>query len=219
MLITYHGHSTFKLKGKLGSVVTDPYHAGIGLQLSTLSADIVTVSHDHSDHNSIEQVKTTARRQRPFIIKKPGEYEIGGISVFGVPTFHDANNGVERGSNTVFTILIDELRVCHLGDLGHELTVTQQEEIGSVDVLLCPVGGVFTIDPKQAMKVIRMLEPSIVIPMHFRTPKHDAAVYADVSTREDFVAVFGSESTEVEKIEITRTSLPEETELALLLQT
>jgi len=219
MLVTYHGHSTFKLKGKLGSVVTDPYHAEIGLQLPTLSADIVTVSHDHEDHNAVEQVGTTSRRTRPFLIKKPGEYEIGGISVFGVPTFHDDSNGSERGSNTVFTILLDELRICHLGDLGHELTATQLEAIGSVDVLLCPVGGVFTLDPKQAVKVIRSLEPSIVIPMHFRTPAHDPTVFAELATREEFTTEYGSEVTPVDKLDLSRVSLPEETELALLIQT
>ncbi|NCN06671.1 MAG: MBL fold metallo-hydrolase [Candidatus Pacebacteria bacterium] len=219
MQITYHGHSTFKLKGKLGSVVTDPYNAEIGLQLSTLSADIVTVSHAHADHNAFNQIKTTARRSHPFVVEKPGEYEVGGISVFGVPTFHDDAHGSERGLNTVFTILLDELRVCHLGDLGHELTTTQQEAIGSVDILLCPVGGVFTLDPKQAIKVIRTLEPSIVIPMHFRTEKHDPTVFSELATREDFVAAFGSEAKEVEKLEVSRASLPEETELTLLLQT
>lgn len=218
MLLTYHGHSTFRLKGKLGTVVTDPYHAGIGMQLPSLSADIITVSHDHADHNTVGQVSTTSRRKHPFIIQKPGEYEVGGISVFGVPTFHDASGGSERGPNTVFTILLDELRICHLGDLGHELTTTQLEAIGSVDVLLCPVGGVFTIDPKQAVKVIRSLEPSIVVPMHFRTPGHDQAVYGELATREEFMAEFGTETTPVEKLEITRATLPEETELQLLLQ-
>lgn len=218
MQLTYHGHSTFKLKGKLGTVVTDPYHAGIGLQLPKLSADIVTVSHDHADHNTVGQVSTTSRRKKPFIIEKPGEYEVGGISVFGVPTFHDNSGGSERGPNTVFTILLDELRICHLGDLGHELTSTQQEAIGSVDILLCPVGGVFTIDPKQAMKVIRSLEPSIVIPMHYCTPGHDQAVYGELATREDFVAEYKAEVTPVEKLEVSRTTLPEETELQLLVQ-
>src|SRR5579885_2961426 len=99
MEITYLGHSSFKLKGKNGTVVTDPYDSSIGLVLPSTSADIVTVSHQHSDHNATQKINGTTRRQKPFLITDPGEYEVGGISVFGMSTFHDAENGAQRGTN------------------------------------------------------------------------------------------------------------------------
>ena len=147
MIITYHGHSCFKLKGKRGTVVTDPYDDAVGFSMPRLSADIVTVSHDHFDHNAAGKISGTARRDNPFVIAEPGEYEVGRISVFGTKTYHDSSKGAERGLNTVYTVLIDGMKICHLGDLGHELTADQLDAIGSIDILLCPVGGSFTIGP------------------------------------------------------------------------
>lgn len=216
MDITYHGHSTFKLKGKAGTVVTDPFHEYVGFSMPNLSADIVTVSHQHQDHNQANKVKATARRDKPFIIDQAGEYEVGGISVFGVPTFHDANQGVERGQNIIFTIAVDNVRVCHLGDLGHELTTEQISAIGPVDVLLCPVGGIFTIDPKLAVKTIHDLEPSIAIPMHYKTTAHDQQVFGELATLDEFVKIYGAEVKPVEKISLEKSRLPEETELVVL---
>lgn len=218
MEISYFGHACFKLKGSEGTVITDPYGAYVGFTLPSTSADVITVSHDHPDHNAVGQVRGTARRDKPFLITKPGEYEVGGISVFGVKTFHDAHQGSERGVNNVFTILLDNVRVCHLGDLGHELTTEQISEIGEIDVLLCPVGGVFTIDPQQAVKTIHALEPSYVIPMHFKTPSHDPKVFGDLSTMEDFLKEYGTEVTPEAKATVTKDRLPEETELVVLVQ-
>ena len=217
MTITYHGHSTFKIKGKIGTVVTDPFDDYIGLVLPKMSADIITVSHDHNDHNAVKSLTGTSRRANPFIVTDAGEYEVGGISVFGVQTFHDANGGVERGTNMVFTLLVDGIRICHLGDLGHELTPGQLEEIGEVDVLLCPVGGVYTIDPDLAVKTIRAIEPGIVIPMHYKSEKHNTDVFGDVKTLEDFLKVYGVSPTPVAKLELaSKSSVPEETELVVL---
>jgi L-ascorbate metabolism protein UlaG (beta-lactamase superfamily) len=217
MTITYHGHSTFKIKGKIGIVVTDPFDDYIGLTLPKMSADIITVSHDHKDHNAIKSLTGTSRRNNPFIVTDAGEYEVGGISVFGVQTFHDANGGVERGLNMVFTVLIDGLRICHLGDLGHELTPDQLEEIGSVDVLFCPVGGTYTIDPELAVKTIRAIEPGIVIPMHYKTAKHDQNVFGDLKTLDDFLKVYGVSPTPQAKLELAgKSSISEETELVVL---
>ncbi len=216
MIITYHGHSSFKLKGKDGSVVTDPFHSYVGFDFPKVSADIVTSSHDHQDHNQVGKVSKTARRDKPFIINAPGEYEVGGISVFGVKTWHDQTQGAERGDNIIFTILLDDLRVCHLGDLGHELSPEQITKIGTVDILLCPVGGVFTIDPKTAVKTIKSLEPSIVIPMHYKTPAHDEEVFGEMSTLEEFLKEYGVEVEAEEKLNIERSRLPEETEVVVL---
>ena len=219
MILTYHGHSMFKLKGKRGTVVTDPYDEYIGFTPPRLSADIITVSHAHSDHNAIDKVTGTARRSNPFIITEPGEYEVGRISVFGVKTHHDSAGGSERGDNVVFTTLIDGIRVCHLGDLGHELTSEQLDGIGHVDVLLVPIGGTFTIDPEQAIKTIRAMEPGIAIPMHYKTVKHNDKVFADLKTLEDFLIEYGVEPTPVAKLDLTNAKIPEETELVILQET
>ncbi len=197
-------------------VVTDPYHQAVGFTLPQLSADIVTVSHQHPDHNESGKIKGTSRRSKPFVVEAAGEYEVGGISVFGVQVFHDASGGVERGQSVIFTIMLDGVRVCHLGDLGHELTQEQIGAIGSVDVLLCPVGGVFTIAPEQAVTVIKALEPGIVIPMHYRTPEHDSKVYGELNTLEDFSKAYGGEIKPESKISVEANRLPEETELVTL---
>ncbi|MDQ5951797.1 MAG: hypothetical protein QG639_1078 [Patescibacteria group bacterium] len=218
MTITYHGHSCFKIKGKRGTIVTDPYSEYVGFPLPSLSADIVTVSHQHPDHNASNKVGGTARRTKPFIIDSAGEYEVGGISVFGVPSFHDDSKGTERGRNTIFTIFVDGLRVCHLGDLGHELTETAIEEIGEVDVLLVPVGGVYSLDPVRAVKTIRALEPSIVIPMHFKTDMHKQDLFGELKTLSDFLKEYGVEVAPVEKLDLDEGNSPEETEVVVLKQ-
>jgi L-ascorbate metabolism protein UlaG (beta-lactamase superfamily) len=216
MDIIYYGHSCFKIKGSQGSVVTDPYDPYVGFSLPSVSADVVTVSHAHPDHAAFGKISGSTRREKPFIIEQPGEYEVGGISVFGVKTYHDANQGVERGQNIIFTIMVDNIRVCHLGDLGHELSADAISEIGSVDVLLCPVGGTFTIDPKLAVKTIHAIEPSIVVPMHFKTAEHDVNVFSDVATLEDFLKEYGTEVQPEAKLKVDEGRLPEETELVVL---
>lgn len=216
MNITYLGHSCFKLKGKVGTVVTDPFHSYVGFNLPAVSADIVTISHSHQDHNQVQSVSSSSRRSRPFVIDMAGEYEVGGISVFGTKTYHDSAQGIERGENIAYVIYLDGLRVCHLGDLGHELTVEQRAEIGAVDVLLCPVGGVFTIDPKTAVAVIKSLEPSIVIPMHYKTPLHDEKVFGELATLHDFLVEYGVEVKAEDKLLVEKGRLPEETEVVVL---
>lgn len=216
MIITYHGHSMFKLKGKRGTVVMDPYQDSVGFEMPRLSGDIVTVSHQHDDHNAADQISGTARRDDPFIITEPGEYEVGGISVFGTKTYHDDDEGAERGPNTVYTVLVDGIRVCHLGDLGHELTAEQLDSIGVVDILLVPVGDVYTIGPEMAVKTIRAFEPSIAIPMHYRTPEHNQDTFAEVKPLEEFTKEFGVEPDPEEKLDISRSKLSDETELVVL---
>jgi len=219
MTITYHGHSCFKLKGKNGLVATDPFDEYVGFKMPAMSTDIVTISHDHKDHNQVNKVKGTSKREVPFVINHAGEYEVGGISVFGVQTYHDTAQGADRGENIVFTILIDQVRICHLGDLGHMLTEEHLAKIGMVDVLLIPVGGVYTIGPEDAIKVIRMLEPSIVVPMHYKTSAHAEQVFGDLATVDDFVKVFGAEPEIVDKLNIERDRLPEERQLVVLKRT
>jgi L-ascorbate metabolism protein UlaG (beta-lactamase superfamily) len=215
MEITYVNHSCFKIKGKNGTVVTDPFQSSIGVSLPTISADVVTLSHGHEDHNAADKISGTARRKDPFVISEPGEYEIAGVSVFGLTSFHDDAKGEERGKNTIFTMFMEDLRICHLGDLGHELTDELVEEIGTIDALLIPVGGFYTIDAKQAVKIIQQLEPSYVIPMHYRTAKHNAT-FEQVAPLDTFLKEYGMSPAPVAKLNMEKNKMPEETELVVL---
>jgi L-ascorbate metabolism protein UlaG (beta-lactamase superfamily) len=162
--VTWLGHGCFRLRGRSAAVVTDPYPPSIGLKLQRLDADLVTVSHEHENHNYTQVVRDA------YEIRGPGEYEVAGVSVIGVPTFHDAEKGAKQGRNTVYLIEIDDVRVCHLGDLGHKLDDAEAEAISSPDVLLVPVGGHTAINAAQAAEVVRQLEPRYVVPMHYAIP-------------------------------------------------
>lgn len=217
MDITYLGHSAFKIKGKKASLVTDPYPKSVGPAMPSVSADVITVSHDHSDHNSPGQVSGTSRREKPYLITAPGEYEVEGIGVFGWSAYHDNKEGAERGKNTIYTIFIDDLRITHLGDLGHLLSDRLIENIGPVDVLLIPVGGVYTINAEQAAKVVNQLQPAYVIPMHFKTPEHDPKVFGELDEIGKFLREMGVDQAEPqEKLKITESALPEESEVVVL---
>jgi len=162
--VTWLGHGCFRLRGRGAAVVTDPYPPAIGLKLSRLDADLVTVSHEHENHNYTQVVRDA------YEIRGPGEYEVAGVSVIGVPTYHDAEKGAKHGRNTVYLIEIDDVRVCHLGDLGHKLDDAEAEAISAPDVLLVPVGGYTAINAVQAAEVVRQLEPRFVVPMHYAIP-------------------------------------------------
>src|SRR5579859_4501025 len=136
MDITWLGHGCFRLRGRSASVVTDPYPPSLGLKLPRQEADMVTVSHPHPNHSHLPAVAKEA-----FVVEGPGEYEVSGITVVGVPTFHDSVSGAEHGRNTVYLIEVDDVRVCHLGDLGHRLGDAELGALGRVDVALVPVGG------------------------------------------------------------------------------
>ena len=164
MDVTWLGHGCFRLRGRSAAVVTDPFPPAIGLKLPRLDADLVTISHEHENH-SYTQVMRDA-----YEIRGPGEYEVAGVSVIGVPTFHDAQKGAKHGLNTVYLIEIDDVRVCHLGDLGHALDDAEAEAISAPDVLLVPVGGHTSINAAQAAEIVRQLEPRFVVPMHYAIP-------------------------------------------------
>jgi len=171
MQITWKGQSCFQIttqKTKTPVNITiDPFSPEIGLRPPTGAADIVLVTHDHYDHNN-----TKALLGQPFIISGPGEYEIRDVYILGIPSWHDSSGGKERGQNTIYVIDAEDLRVCHLGDLGQkELTEDQLEKIGQVDILMIPVGGNFTISEKEAQKIMSQIEPKITIPMHYSIPK------------------------------------------------
>ncbi|HQA58514.1 MAG TPA: MBL fold metallo-hydrolase [Acetivibrio sp.] len=166
MKIKWLGHSCFLLTSEKGTrIVTDPYDETVGYKVERIEADIVTTSHDHYDHNYIDMIKSDAKH-----VQGSGKVIIEDVEITGVQTFHDEVEGKKRGKNFVFNFRIDGINVCHLGDLGHVLTGEQLEKIGHVDVLLVPVGGVYTVDYKGAFEVVNLIKPSIVIPMHYKTP-------------------------------------------------
>lgn len=176
MIITWKGHSCFHIASSQGknhqiSIVIDPYSNDIGLKLPRMEADVVLVTHNHYDHNNAKAIGGIGGAS-PVVISGPGEYEVKDVFIQGISSFHDSSLGKERGANTIYTIEAEDLRVCHLGDLGqNELTSEQVEKIGNIDILMIPVGGNFTIGAKEAVKVMSQIEPSIVIPMHYQLPK------------------------------------------------
>ncbi len=169
MIINWYGHSCFKITNQGGRliIITDPFDKKIGLNPPRCSADIVTVSHQHYDHNNTKTI-TGMEDSKPFIVDSPGEYEIKGVSIVGCRSFHDKE---KKEQNIIYLMEIDRIRVCHLGDLGQDkLEDKQIEKIGNVDVLMIPVGGNYTIGAKRAVKIINQVEPSIVIPIHYKLP-------------------------------------------------
>jgi L-ascorbate metabolism protein UlaG (beta-lactamase superfamily) len=217
MDITYFGHSAFQLKGKDATVVTDPFDKKmVGFAMPQVSADIVTVSHEHHDHNEVKLVNGTARRSEPYVIRAPGEYEVSGIGVFGWGSYHDSTQGTERGKNTIYSILVDGVRIVHLGDLGEVVSDDVVEGLGAVDVLMVPVGGYFTIGAKEAAAVIEKLSPSLVIPMHYKMPGHSAQ-FEQLAGVEDFLKTMGVPDLQAQdKLKVTEDNLPEETQVILL---
>lgn len=172
MIIQYYGHSCFKLISKPAgrgqedvTVFFDPFDKAVGLRPPQGQADIVFVSHNHHDHNN-----TSALKGDPAIIDIPGEYSLKGINIVGIDSFHDANGGKNLGHNTIFILEAEDLKVCHLGDLGCDLDQKQLSEIGGVDILMVPVGGKYTLDAKRAEENIKKIEPAIIIPMHYKLP-------------------------------------------------
>ena len=208
MEINWLGHSCFRLKGSQTTVITDPYSPDLGYSLGKQTADIITLSHQHPGHSYVGGVGGD-----PRIVAGPGEYEIGGILIVGMQTFHDEERGKSKGRNTVYLIEVDELSICHLGDLGQLLTAEQAEEIEDVDVLLLPVGGESTIDASQAARVVRQLEPKVVIPMHYKTD----AIKRELEPVDRFLKEMGANDvTSQPKLSLTNTNLPLSTQVYLL---
>lgn len=164
MDIKWLGHSCFIIIGKGKTVITDPCPPETGYRMGEPRADIVTVSHFHPGHSYTGGVADS-----PRLIKSPGEYEIGGTFITGVAVFHDGNKGATLGRNTIYVIEIDDVTLCHLGDLGHPLGPQSVEEIGDVDVLFVPVGEGSTVSVEAVVEIVRQLGPSTVIPMHYKT--------------------------------------------------
>jgi len=169
MKVKWLGHACFLLVSEEGlRIITDPYIVDQNLSYSPIReiADIVVVSHDHDDHNNVSAVQG-----KPEVLKGSGLRTAKGVQFGGVATYHDTTQGKQRGTNTVFCFSLDGIKLCHLGDLGHLLSQAQVDEVGTVDILFIPVGGLYTIDAAGASQVCDQLKPKVVIPMHFRTPQ------------------------------------------------
>lgn len=205
MIISWFGHSSFRIEDKIDgnniSIVTDPFDSSVGLKIPNVEADVVSVSHGHSDHNNV-----SALRGKPFIVDCAGEYDIKGIIIEGIKSFHDDKKGDDRGDNIIFRFDIEGVSLVHLGDLGDVLDNKQLEKIGGVDILFVPVGGKYTLDSKKAVEVISQIEPRIVIPMHYKT--QDSKI--DIEGLDKFIKEIGIEPNYEEKLKVNKKDLPSE---------
>lgn len=213
MEITYIGHSSFKLKGKNATVITDPYDPDkTGLKFPKVTADVVTISHAHSDHNYGKGVD-----ENELVVSGPGEYEYKGVKIFGISSFHDAENGTKRGKNTIYRFVIDKISIVHLGDLGHKLSEKQVDSLGDIDVLLIPVGGKYTITAQEAAAIVSQVEPKIIIPMHYKREGLNESAFGELMGVDQFLKEMGkSEIVPQPKLVLTKDKLPLESMVVVL---
>ncbi|MDP4088516.1 MAG: MBL fold metallo-hydrolase [Bacillota bacterium] len=184
MEITWFGHSCFLFKDRSGKkLLTDPFDTSVGYSVPNETVDIVTVSHQHFDHNYVEALPGI-----PAVIDKTGSFCVNDISIKGIQSYHDKYKGAKRGNNIIFVINMDGLTVCHMGDIGHMPAPEDFQEIGDIDVLFIPVGGNYTIDGEEAAKVSRQINSHIVIPMHYRT----SALSLPLEGTEKFIMKMGN---------------------------
>lgn len=219
MEITYCGHSCFKLKAKDGlTVFVDPFSDNdLGRVLPKDVADVLVVTHQHIDHNAKELITGPVKRDKTFLIENEGEYEISGTQFSVSKTYHDKNNGADRGKNLMVSIIMDGINVVHLGDLGHKLSESQVEKLGSVDILLVPVGGKTTLDADEAMEVIKEIQPSLVVPMHYKNVS-SGGEYAGLATLDSFIEKnkFPLYGEPVHKMKVDSGSLPDDTQVLVM---
>ncbi len=221
MDISYLGHSSFKIKTKNATIVTDPFDPEmVGLKFPKTEADIVTISHLHGDHNFLDLVVGRSTEQgtsKPFIVDGPGEYEVKGINILGISTFHDNSQGTERGKNTIYEFRAEGLTLIHCGDLGHKLTEGQKESLSEPDILFIPTGGNYTIDPTVAGEVIIQLEPKIIIPMHYQVSGLNPKLASQLVPVSEFLKVMGKGDILLQdKLTVSQDKLPEETQIVVL---
>jgi L-ascorbate metabolism protein UlaG (beta-lactamase superfamily) len=215
MEVTWYGHSCFRLRDRDATVVTDPFDKTLGYELPRIRTDIVTVSHHHPHHNNTKAVKGDFK-----VVNSPGEYEIKSVFITGIATYpsrrrrksdKDEDNGDER--NVIFVFEFDGLIICHLGDLAQVPTQPQVEALSNVDVLLVPVGGSTSLNAAQAAEIISLIEPYIVIPMHYKT----SAISLKLDGVQKFLKEMGTPRIEpVDVLKVTRSSLPQETQVVVL---
>jgi L-ascorbate metabolism protein UlaG (beta-lactamase superfamily) len=209
MKIKWLGHSSFLIESERGiKIITDPFDETLGYKLPRIKVNIVTVSHEHFDHNNVRGVKG-----RPVVFKGVVNRESHKMEFRGISSYHDSVYGGQRGTNTIFVIKADGLNLCHLGDLGHILDSDKLDEIGTIDILFIPMGGFYTIDSSQATQIIKDIKPKIAVPMHYKTEAIKFSI--------DPVEVFLSNKDNVQRLEssefeITEDTLPKNTQIYVL---
>ncbi len=212
MKIRYLGHSCFALTESTGTtVVTDPF-GNVGFRLPPVKADAVTVSHSHYDHNNVSAIEG-----KPVVLDREGQYDVAGVEISAIKSFHDEVNGGKRGENLIFKFRMDGLDICHLGDLGEECTSSLLETLLPVHVLLVPVGGKYTIDSEQAKEYVDRIMPSIVIPMHYKTK----GLTLDIDKPDDFLDLFEDEEVEYvedNEIELLRDDISDDRTKIILME-
>ena len=208
MEITWLGHSCFRIRAKEATVVTDPCDKTTGYSLGRPTADLVTVSLADRAHNAVDAVAGT-----PRVIDAPGEFEVAGASVVGVATWQDKEQKAAGPRNIAYVIELEDVRICHLGGIGAVPTSDQLEQIGAADILLVPVGGGDAFDAPSAAETISLIEPKLVVPMHFKTD----AEKSKLDAVDRFLKEMGAKSAEQhQKLSVTRSSLPEEMHLMVM---
>ncbi len=196
----------------------DPYKSEfVGETLPKDVADVLLISHNHDDHNAAEVITGPINREKVFVIDKEGEYEIAGVLITALKTYHDKTNGDERGKNLIFSIIMDGMNVVHLGDLGHNLSASQVERLGSVDIMMTPVGGSISLTPEQVHEVVKEISPSYLIPMHYKTDK----TKGELTTLEPLSKFLEKNkypvtAESVHKIKLDQSSLPDDTQVLLM---
>ena len=210
MRITWIGHACFLVDAEEARILTDPFSEDVPYNFPETSVDIVTVSHAHSDHNAVHRVPGD-----PAVIEATGGLDVRGVTINGIPSFHDGSGGKERGPNTLYRFVLEGVTIAHLGDLGTLLDAAQRAALGDVDVLLIPVGGNYTIDANQAASIAEDLASvKLVFPMHYKTQ-----VIADwpIAPVEEFEALMDNvRHVGAATVEVTRGSLPEQQEVWIL---
>jgi L-ascorbate metabolism protein UlaG (beta-lactamase superfamily) len=206
--IKWFGHACFRLRSRDATILTDPVARSTGYKVDKQKVDIVTLSHDHPGHRNIDLVSG-----QPKLVDGPGEYEMNDVFITGIRTYHDEKHGADLGRNTAYLFDLEDIVVCHLGDLGHSLTEAQIEEMSSADVLIIPVGGGPTLDATRAVEVIGQLDAKIIIPMQYQTPQGDKGR----DTLERFLKEMGvAEVTPRDKLTIRASDLGETPEVIVL---
>lgn len=208
MDLTWLGHACFRIRGREGVVLTDPPDPKSGHAIARTDAHLVTMSHEHSGHASLKSVGGS-----PVVLSGPGEYEVQEILVTGIGSFHDTAKGGERGKNTIFAIRVDELVVCHLGDLGHALSAADLETLGAIDICLVPISGADTnLSAAMAAEVVHQLEPKVVVPMSYEPDQKRKDAPFERLLHELGV----KDLTPVPKLSVARSSLPAELQVVAL---
>ncbi len=208
MDLTWLGHACFRLRGREGIVLTDPPDPSSGHAIPKTEAHLVTISHGHDGHSSLRSVGG-----EPVVLSGPGEYEVQDILVMGFATYHDAEKGALRGKNTIYTIHLDDLAVCHLGDLGHVLAAADLERVGEIDVCLLPIGGAdVNLSAAMAAEVVHQLEPKVVVPMGYDPDARRKDAPFDRLLHELGV----KDVAPVPKLSLLRSSLPAELQVVTL---